>query len=49
MIAAQQPASAGQADPVTLQGHDLVVGDQPQHPPQRVLVGADGYCQLRDR
>ena len=44
--AAQQPAAVGQADPVTLQGHDVVVGDQPQHPPERVLVGADGCCQL---
>jgi hypothetical protein len=47
MIWAQQPAAAGQADPVTLEGHDVVVGDQPQHPPERVGVGADGSCQLR--
>ena len=49
MVSAQQPAPVGQADPVTLEGHDVVVGDQPQHPPERVLVGADGRCQLRHR
>jgi hypothetical protein len=49
MIWAQQPPPAGQADPVTLEGHDVVVGDQPQHPAERVLVSADGHCQLWDR
>jgi hypothetical protein len=47
MVSAQQPAPVGQADPVPLEGHDVVVGDQPQHPPERVLVGANGGCQLR--
>ena len=46
MIWAQQPARVGQADPVTSKVTMLVVGDQPQHPPERVLVGADGRCQL---
>jgi hypothetical protein len=46
MVPAQQPAAVGQADPVTLEGHDVVVGDQSQHPPERVGVGADGRCQL---
>jgi hypothetical protein len=49
VVPAQQPAPVGQADPVTVEGHDLVVGDQPQHPRQRVLVGADGRGQLRQR
>jgi hypothetical protein len=49
MVAAQQPAPVGQADPVTLDGYDVVVGDQPQHPPERVGVGADGCCELRHR
>jgi hypothetical protein len=49
MVAAQQPAPVGQADLVVLQGHDVVVGDQPQHPPQRVLVSADGGGQFRQR
>ena len=39
---AQQPTPIGQADPVLLEGHDVVVGHQPQHPPERVLVGTDG-------
>jgi hypothetical protein len=47
MVAAQQPAPVGQADPVGLEGHDMVVSDQPQHPSQRVRVGADGRGQLR--
>jgi hypothetical protein len=46
MISAQQPAAAGEADPVPLEGHDVVVGDQSQHPPERVGVGADGRGQL---
>ena len=49
MVSAQQPAPFGQADPVPLEGHDVVVGDQPQHPPERVLVGASGCGQLRYR
>jgi hypothetical protein len=49
MVAAQQPTPVGQADPVTLEGHDVVDGDQSQHPPERVLVGADGGGQLRHR
>jgi hypothetical protein len=49
MVAAQQPAPVGQADLVLAEGHDVVVGDQPQHPPQRVLVGADGGGQFRQR
>jgi hypothetical protein len=49
MVPAQQPAAAGQADLAALDGHDLVVGDQSQHPPQRILVGADGRCQLGHR
>jgi hypothetical protein len=47
MVAAQQPAPVGQADPVPLDGHDVVVGDQPQHPPERVGVSGDHDCQLR--
>jgi hypothetical protein len=46
MVPAQQPTPVGQPGPVTLEGHDLVVGDQPQHPPERVMVGADGGGQL---
>jgi hypothetical protein len=49
MVTAQQPTPVGQADPVPLQGHDLVIGDQPQHPTERVLVGADGCGKLGHR
>jgi hypothetical protein len=49
MIWAQQPTAVGEADPVTVEGHDVVVGHKPQHPVQRVLVSADGGGQLRHR
>jgi hypothetical protein len=49
MVPAQQPTPVGQADPVTLEAHDVVVADQPQHPPQRVGVGGDRGGQLHHR